>query len=291
MFIRYTRITRLLGWIAVATVVAWAGAGPSRAMEHAGTLMGAIGTKLAVASGHATTLTEEINHLGVDSGLLTESENSNPAEDLDAYEREHGLPEKRSETVSTGPTQGGGFPAGGSASMPPHWRDGQGRVTPSMRSSLQGIEAAMTDAGTLANGNEFLAPGIAHVLTNVRRLGAGKTLPANAVSLTNEIEIELFALGNNALILEAEDDLRAASAAMAHGRPEQARGLLEAAAGALDRANERGAYHVFDDRQTLAALLKDMNRDDGDAAPEVSRPVIARLITDIHEHLSDLGGE
>jgi len=282
MFTRSTSNTYVPGWIGLAVLLSWAlHAAPAAASEAPGTLMEAIGAKVGVASGHAAELAEAIDQLAVVPGLPGDIENEAPGEDLDRYEREHGLPE----------AQGGGYPAGGTGKMPSPWRDGKGRISKPMRAGLLGIEGAMTDAKVLANGHANLAPGIEHVLTNVRLLGEGKTLPANATSLMHELEIELFALGNNALILEAEDNLHAAAAEMAHGSPERARGYLEAASGALDRADERGAYHIFDDRQTLTALLKDMHEGDGDAAPETSRPLIARLITDIHEHLSDLGGE
>lgn len=290
---RSTQKMPFLGLIGLTLIISAAmHANPGSAAERPGHTMGEISAKLASAHVHATTLAEDIGQMAADPNRPPALGNGDQAGDPGQreHDQQHRLPERRADAGATAPSQGGGFPAGGSGSMPPRRDAGAHKVTKSMQSGLREIELAMVEAKGLADGNAYLVPGIEHVLANVRVLGAEKTLPTDALSLSHEIEIELYALGNNALILGAEDYLRAASTASAKGKTEQTREFLGAAAGALDQADQRGAYHVHDDLQTLTFLLEGM-KPGADEKAGVSAPVIEDLINDLHGHLSDLREE
>ena len=257
------RIETVLGFALIAlfaTISTAAAEGPGQAMA-------AVSAQLAVASGHAEALEEEINR----QAPLTVPTGDSAAEAVPG-----------AHDIGQGP-KGGGHPA-----MPP--RPAQ-KITRSMAAALDGLEAAVQEANALAGGNAALEPGMAHVLANVRRMRVNKALPADAASLGQEIIIELHALANNTRILEAEADLRAASAALGKkGRADAVRNHLEAAARMLAEAQNKGAYHLEDDIATLRVVLTRIKKG---ASPReaVTTDDVDELIGDIHGHLADLRGD
>ncbi len=256
------RIETVLGFALIALFATTSTA----VAEGPGQAMAAVSAQLAVASGHAEALEEEINR----QAPLIAPLGASAAEAVPG-----------AHDIGQGP-KGGGHPA-----MPP--RPAQ-KITRSMASALDGLEAAVQEANALAGGNAALEPGMAHVLANVRRMRVNKALPADAASLGQEIIIELFALANNTRILEAEADLRAASAALGKGRADAVRNHLEAAARMLAEAQNRGAYHLEDDIATLRVVLARIKKG---ASPReaVTTDAMDELIGDIHGHLADLRGD
>jgi hypothetical protein len=163
-------------------------------------------------------------------------------------------------------------------------------ITPEMGNALDGLEAAVLEARRTAAGNPWLEPGIGHVLANTATIRSGNDPSADPDSLAHEIAIELRSLANNARVLEAEADLRAAVSARRFNRTDAFRGHLEAAVQVMGQARTEGAYHLEDDIATLQTVLARV-REGASARDAVNRDAVDELIADIHEHLSDLGGE
>jgi hypothetical protein len=240
----------------------------ARAAERPGQAMADVTARLAVASSHAAVLEEALNRQPLPAPAAADAPEAVPG----------------GHDIGPG-SDGGGFPAEGA--MPP--RPAR-KITPAMIAALDGLEAAMEETRTLARGHEYLEPGIEHVLANAKRIRANRAQPADATALSHEITIELFALANNARILEAEADLHAASTALGMDRPEAAHGHMKAAARVMNEAREQGAYHLEDDIATLQVILARI--DEGTPADQaVTADGMNELIGDLHEHLSDLRGE
>jgi hypothetical protein len=244
---------------------------PGGAAERPGQVMADVTARLTVASSHAAVLQEALDRRApMPSAPVGETATEAP--------REH--------DIGPGP-DGGGFPAEGtiarpSRKMPP--------LTAGMTSALDGLEAAMKEARALAGGNDYLEPGIEHVLANARLIRANGGPSTDANALSNEIAIELVALTNNARVLEAEADLKAASAAWGKDNANAFRGHLEAALQVLGEAQEKGAYHLEDDIAALQVVHARVKQ----GAPlkeAVTADGMDELIGDVHEHLADLRGD
>jgi hypothetical protein len=242
-----------------------------RAAERPGQTMADVTARLTLASKHAAALEEALDRQAPPAAP--------PAPDIaEAVPDGHNL----------GPGQeGGGYPAEGAVARP---RRAARKITAEMTSTLDALEAAVREAKALARGSEYLDPGIEHVLTNAQRIRADSDPSADAVSLSQEIAIELVALANNARILEAEADLHAASAALGGNRTDAFHNHLGAAVQVLGEAQNQGAYHLEDDMAALRVILARLK---GGALPReaVTADAVDELIGDVHEHLADLRGE
>jgi hypothetical protein len=240
----------------------------ARAAERPGQAMADVTARLAVAASHAAVLEEALGRQPLPAPAAADAPEAVPG----------------GHDIGPG-SDGGGFPAGGA--MPP--RPAR-KITPDMISALDGLEAAMSEARTLAAGHPYLEPGIDHVLANAARIRENKAQPADITALSHEIAIELAALENNARVLEAEADLRAAASALGGRRSGTVHDHLEAAARVMNAAREKGAYHLEDDIAALEVIISRI--EDGTPPDEaVSADGMDELIGDIHEHLSDLRGE
>jgi len=241
------------------------------AAERPGQAMADVGTRLGMASTHAATLEAALDRMTPSSAPVA------PGMDK-AAPGEH--------DIGAG-SEGGGFPAKGAGAMPA--RPGR-KVTGEIKAALDGLETAVREAKTIAGPQEYLDPGFEHVLANAGRIRANGELSADALTLSQEIDIELVALANNASVLEAEAELRAAKSALGTGRAAAMPTHIAAAVGALTEAQNKGAYHLEDDIAALnvvaARLRKGMPT--GEA---VTGGDMDELIADVHEHLADLGGD
>lgn len=261
------RIAPMPAFAVIAMIATFAMTGTAAAEKRPGQAMAALRAQLVAASTHATVLEKALNRqVPMAAPPAEETVGELPG----AHEIGRG-PEERSR------------PAEGSMAMPAR------ELTLEMTSALDGVEAAMQQAKALAGGHEYLEPGIEHVMANTRRMRANKKLPADAAALGQEISIELFALANNARILEAEDDLHAASTALGKDQSAVGRNHLEAAARVLTEAQDKGAYHLEDDIATIQVLLGRMEKEK--LPRETATAAVDELIGDIHEHLADLRGD
>lgn len=155
---------------------------------------------------------------------------------------------------------------------------------------LASLEHDVTRAEDFAGGHEALAPGIRHVAETTKKIiGMGKKGPEIA-TLLDEISIELYALTINANILEAIAHLDQAKQALAKGKDAEESAHLQAAAQALEHANNRGAYHIQNDLNEIEAALMTLADQTGTNAKK-RKEAIDERIAEIGEHLFDVGQE
>jgi len=242
------------------------------AAERPGQAMADVGARLGMASTHAAALEAALDRMPpMSAPVVPSAEEAAPGE----------------HTIGTG-SEGGGFPAGGSAALPA--RPAR-KVTGEVKTALDGLETAVREAKAIAGPQApYLDPGFEHVLANAGRIRANGELSADALTLSQEIDIELVALTNNARVLEAEAELRAGRAAIGTSRAGAVQTHIDAAVVALADAQSRGAYHLEDDIAALKVAAARLRKGDTPGTA-VTRDDMAQLIADVHEHLADLGGD
>ena len=155
---------------------------------------------------------------------------------------------------------------------------------------LNTIDKAALDAMALSNGDEHLDPGLIHVRDVVRMIKDGNKVTSKAVGLMGEASIELYALMVNAAILEAEAHLNSANKALAKGKKQDVVFSLKEASDAMERANERGAYHLQNDLEEIEAALDEISAKVSANVP-VSKEAIDERIEEINSHLFHVGNE
>ncbi|MDH4228887.1 MAG: hypothetical protein OEW11_03955 [Nitrospirota bacterium] len=266
-------VSKTLSWgvaglAAVILQISWVS--PVPATEIINQEMGDVAVKLIAATTHASTLEQEIQVSG--AGSMSSPAATDGGRDARMEQGEHDLVrEEVSPQVAV------------ASKISP------GEITPGAQSALKELESTMQQVKALSKGNEYLDPGVEHVLANVRRIGSGKALPADADVLTQEIAIELSALTSNARILQAEGYLRSAAASFGKEPASKTRGYFAAAADVLGDAQMRGAYHLDDDIEAVQMTLERLSGDVAISAT-VDSAAVDQLISDLHAHLSDLRG-
>jgi hypothetical protein len=155
---------------------------------------------------------------------------------------------------------------------------------------LDAIDRSAVDALKLSNNDEHLQPGLEHVRDVVSRVKQGNKVTEAAIGLVGEASIELYALMVNAAILEAEAHLESANKALSKGKKQDVVFSLEQASVAMERANERGAYHLQNDLEEIEAALSEIS-DKVSANVPVSKEAIDERIEEINSHLFHVGNE
>lgn len=152
------------------------------------------------------------------------------------------------------------------------------------------VDQAVAAAQRLGNDAPDLAPGFAHVRTNMAGVIADGKVSEKAGALIDESVAELHALIINAYILAAMADLGSAADALDRKNGSEASFHLKAAVQSLQSANDMGGYHIENDIEEVQAALRDIDAKVG-AKVAVGRDAIDARIAEIRAHLFQLGSE
>jgi hypothetical protein len=152
------------------------------------------------------------------------------------------------------------------------------------------VDHLMATVERLGNGHPSLAPGISHVRTNTAGVVVGGKVSDKAATLLDENLAELHALIVNAYILQAMAELGSAADALDKKSPTEVTFYLQNAEQALQRANDRGAYHIEHDIEDIQAALLDVQAKVAAKVP-VTRDALETRISELQTHLFQLGGE
>jgi hypothetical protein len=152
------------------------------------------------------------------------------------------------------------------------------------------VDHLMAAAERLGNGHPSLAPGFSHVRKNNSGVVVGGKISEKAATLLDENVAELHALVINAYILQAMAELGNAADALDKKNPADVTFYLQNAEQALQRANDRGAYHIEHDIEDIQAALVDVQAKVAAKVP-VTRDALETRMTELQSHLFQLGGE